>query len=208
MRQIVKLLLFSLLALLLVGCTSGKSTKSLNLPQKNSPLFTMLISTLKSDVAKYNHAVKTKNSATILRYTYPALFKMSPKAQLKRRMDAVLKDRKAPNIKRIVVTKTAPLKSYSKGYYTLIDIQTDMIVKTKKRQSLSVENKQWIFGMVGANSQIISNTDNGLGIRKPGRLLALKESPKSTWKFIEQEKVLTYGEHKLLPQDLIEKLKQ
>jgi hypothetical protein len=209
MKQALNLLLLSVLSLFLLGgCSSGATAaKSLKLPPKGTALHKMLVSTLKSDVAGYHRAVKSKNSAAVLRYTYPTIFQLMPRGNLLRQMKSVMGNPKSPMIKKIKVVKTAPLQSYSKGYFTLLDTETDMLIKTKKKQSLTPENKQWIFGMVGGNSKITSNTNKGFGIKKPGRLLAIKESPNSSWKFIEQEKIVAYENYDLLPEDLLEKLK-
>ncbi len=156
---------------------------------------------LEQTLAKYKELTLATDMAGSLDYTYPPVFKITPKEQLLKQFEMIKKAGKMPKIKGFEYTILKPLKTYDKGLYALVNYTTTMelniippVDKSNKEEYAKVQEmlndpeklksfKSFMLKMLkmqlGASAKITSEEKSTLvNVEKLSKLIAINEANK------------------------------
>ena len=158
-------------------------------------------------------------------YVYPPVFTITPKETLLESYKIVKESGKMPKVNALNETIRKPLKSYSKGVYTLVEYTMDMtldmmppVKKDNKAEYAKVQEmlnnpeklksfKSFMSQMLKAQmgkDAVIEFEDNSMvsNIKKTSTLIAINEA-KDGWKFVEPAPQMIAQLKKVLPAEII-----
>ncbi len=166
------------------------------------------ITTLKTDLETYKTATMKGDVDTLMRFIYPTIFTISPKEKMTKMFKEMYASGKMPKINRMSFKKINPMQTFDKGNFTTVvyevamDITLGELKPEMKSQMLEILTVQ-----MGANAKVsLDDKTNTFHIEKEAALIAIKEGTDS-WKFIEKKQSASLVQAKLLPAQIVEKLK-
>jgi len=166
------------------------------------------LTTLKADLKTYKNATMKGDVDTLMGFIYPTIFTISPKEQMTKMFKEMYASGKMPTIKKMDFTKINPMQKFDKGNFTTVvyDMSMDMTLRELKPEMKS-QMLEMLKSQMGANSKVsLDDKTNTFQIEKQAELIAIKDG-KESWKFIEKQQSASLIQAKLLPAQIVEKLK-
>jgi hypothetical protein len=166
------------------------------------------LTTLKVDLETYKNATMKGEVDTLIGFIYPTIFTISPKEAMTKIFKEMYASGKMPKINKMEFTKINPVQKFDKGDFTTVvyDMSMEMTLGEMKPEMKS-QMLEMLKSQMGAKSKVsLDDKTNTFHIEKQSELIAIKEG-KESWKFIEKKQTASLIEHKLLPAQIIEKLK-
>lgn len=180
---------------------------------------------LEKTFEEYKKATLNNNIEKTLDYIYPTVFKVQPKEVLLASFKKAKESGKMPKINSIDGVIKKPIKTYSKGKYTLIDYTIDLtmdltpnVKKENKQEYAKVQDMlnnpkklasyqafilQMFQASMGKDAKLKFQKDSlKLNIIKKSKMIAINEN-NSGWKFVELSPKTIDKLKSLLPQDIV-----
>jgi len=163
-------------------------------------------------------------------YVYPPVFTITPKQTLLESFKMIKESGKAPTINSFTETLRKPLKSYEKGFYTVVAYTMEMtmnimppVKKENKEEYAKVQEmlnnpeklksyKSFMLQMLkmqmGKDAVINSKEGSMLvNIEKKSTMIAINEN-KSGWTFVEPAPQMIEHLKKILPKEIVKNEKE
>ena len=166
------------------------------------------LTTLKGDLETYKNATMKGDVDSLMGFVYPTIFTISPKEAMTSMFKEMYASGKMPKINKMDFTKIHPVEKFDKGSFTTIDYAMNMeMTLGKLKPEMKSQMLEMIKVQMGENSKVsLDDKTNTFHIEKQAVLIAIKEG-KESWKFIEKVQTAPLVQAKLLPAQIIEKLK-
>jgi len=166
------------------------------------------ITTLKADLETYKTATMKGDVDTLMGFIYPTIFTISPKEQMTKMFKEMYASGKMPKINKMDFTKINPIQTFDKGNFTTVVYMMDMeMTLGELKPEMKTQLLEMLKAQMGANSKVsVDDKTSTFHIEKEAALIAIKEGTDS-WKFIEKKQSASLVQAKLLPAQIVEKLK-
>ncbi|MCF6244473.1 MAG: hypothetical protein L3J43_05500 [Sulfurovum sp.] len=166
------------------------------------------LTTLKSDLETYKTATMKGDVDTLMGFIYPTIFTVSPKEQMTKMFKEMYASGKMPKISKMSFGKINEIQKFDKGHFTTVVYNMDMdMTLGELKPEMKSQMLEMLKTQMGPKSKVsLDDKTNTFHIEKESELIAIKEG-KESWKFIEKTQVDSLVQAKLLPAQIIEKLK-
>jgi len=166
------------------------------------------LTTLKGDLETYKNATMKGDVDTLMGFVYPTIFTLTPKEVMTNMFKEMYASGKMPKINKMDFTKIHPVEKFDKGSFTTVDYTMNMAMTLGElKPEMKSQMLEMLKAQMGENSKVsLDDKTNTFHIEKQAALIAIKEG-KESWKFIEKQETASLVQAKLLPAQIIEKLK-
>ena len=166
------------------------------------------LTTLKGDLETYKNATMKGDVDSLMGFIYPTIFTISPKEAMTSMFKDMYASGKMPKINKMDFTKIHPVEKFDKGSFTTVDYAMNMeMTLGELKPEMKSQMLEMLKAQMGVNSKVsLDDKTNTFHIEKQAALIAIKEG-KESWKFIEKQQTASLVQAKLLPAQIIEKLK-
>ena len=163
---------------------------------------------LGQSLENYKRSSIDQNINQVMSFTYPGLFKVMPKEQVRAGIMEMYKIGQAPKIKQMVFMPAGALQPYSKGQFVVIDYHVEL--EMPRPGDATPEIDQFIIKMLkqqlGSGVEVAIDEKNSLiKVARDTQMIALNEGNQG-WKMIEKDNLLWLIDGKALPEDLAQLL--
>ena len=207
--------LMSTILFLITACTSTtKPMPKVKVKSKASLSYVTIdkndskeMKSLKVALSEYTEATINNDVEKLVSFVYPKTFQIISKESMLKTLKKAHATGKIPSVKNIKHLTINPIKSYDKGFYSIITSSMTTVLNSPQVGNEAFEDYmldmlQHKFASKGTVT--LDKKKHQFNIQHKNKTIALNEN--NSWKFIGLKKVKQYIKRGIFPKTLIEKI--